>query len=89
LKCESNDTKEKINTPKEQLMNSKKTPKPLKLKLTLSEKDNILLLHYAKEHGVSRAVAAKQIIHQSLIANIKMLQTRHPKTNYDYLTMYK
>lgn len=45
--------------------------KKLKLKLTISERDNRLLLLYAKEHGVSRAVAAKQIIHQTLVANIK------------------
>ncbi|MBQ8044999.1 MAG: hypothetical protein IJ269_01450 [Bacteroidales bacterium] len=60
-------------------MKAKKTPKTLKLKLTLSEKDNILLLHYAKEHGVSRAVAAKQIIHQSLIANIKAVADSTPE----------
>lgn len=79
MKYENNDTKQKINTPKEQLMNAKKTPKTLKLKLTLSEKDNILLLHYAKEHGVSRTVAAKQIIHQALIANIKNVADSTPE----------
>lgn len=52
-------------------MNHKKTPKTLKLKLMLSEKDSILLQHYAKEHGTSPAIAAKQIIHQSLVANVK------------------
>jgi hypothetical protein len=43
--------------------------KKAKIKVALSEKDDALLLQYAKERGVSRAVAAKQIIHQFFTAN--------------------
>lgn len=60
---------EKMNTKR--IKASQKT----KLKLTLSERDNALLLQYAREHSVSRAVAAKQIIHQALIASQKNAST--------------
>jgi hypothetical protein len=52
-----------------------KTPQKTKLKITLSDRDNALLLQYAREHNVSRAVAAKQIIHQVLVANKKNVST--------------
>ena len=52
-----------------------KTPQKTKLKITLSDRDNALLLQYAREHNVSRAVAAKQIIHQALVANQKNVST--------------
>ena len=52
-----------------------KTPQKTKLKITLSDRDNALLLQYAREHNVSRAVAAKQIIHQALVANKKNVFT--------------
>ncbi|MBO7227316.1 MAG: hypothetical protein IKY22_09815 [Bacteroidales bacterium] len=62
-------------------MNSKlkANKKELKLKITLSERDNILLSNYAREHNISRAIAAKQILHQSLIANAKQLANTAPE----------